>query len=218
MEGRVANLEEEMTGIKTEIKELKEMFGEMMRLWKGKNSTQDGEKLVAADPRETNTSAAHGREEAEAQQKNGEGRNHVGGRPRGGRPPARTPEEVGKCVAVSIVQDTTREKWLEMLRNDPEVQQKVAHLLDQVDGSSAAPESTRPQWEVRDKLVYRGGKLMVTLMLVLRREFHLIVHPVLNRLSLTRENHTIERVRVAMIWRRAESSSGKLYTASECRT
>ncbi|KAG8084908.1 hypothetical protein GUJ93_ZPchr0010g8489 [Zizania palustris] len=53
MEGRVANLEEEMTGIKTEIKELKEMFGEMMRLWKGKNSTQDGEKLVAADPRET---------------------------------------------------------------------------------------------------------------------------------------------------------------------
>ncbi|KAG8065457.1 hypothetical protein GUJ93_ZPchr0004g38864 [Zizania palustris] len=159
MEGRVANLEEEMTGIKTEIKELKEMFGEMMRLWKGKNSTQDGEKLVAADPRETNTSAAHGREEAEAQQKNGEGRNHVGGRPRGGRPPARTPEEVGKCVAVSIVQDTTREKWLEMLRNDPEVQQKVAHLLDQVDGSSAAPESTRPQWEVRDKLVYRGGKL-----------------------------------------------------------
>ncbi|KAG8064923.1 hypothetical protein GUJ93_ZPchr0004g39937 [Zizania palustris] len=161
MEGRVASLEEEMTGIKTEIKELKEMFGEMMRLWKGKNSTQDGEKLVAADPRETNTSAAHGREEAEAQQKNGEGRNHVGGRPRGGRPPARTPEELGKCVAVSIVQDTTREKWLEMLRNDPEVQQKVAHLLDQVDGSSAAPESTRPQWEVRDKLVYRGGKLWV---------------------------------------------------------
>ncbi|KAG8065187.1 hypothetical protein GUJ93_ZPchr0004g38247 [Zizania palustris] len=67
MEGTLANLEEEMTGIKTEIKELKEMFGQMMRLWKGKNSTQDGEKLVAVDPRETNTSAAHDREEAEAQ-------------------------------------------------------------------------------------------------------------------------------------------------------